>query len=164
MRLLAHINAEEKLNILNAQEELLDWHTIFGHYNIRETQKMFKTIGENLFPIISPKLPASTCSIPLCRSYLLGKVRLTSTQSKTSTPTPKNADVIKVKDLLPGDCVSTDQHKCRIKGRLQNTRGKEEKRKRGPPENVLWGNNTCGPCYIKNGCDASSITWGFGYS
>ena len=91
---------------------------------------MFKTTGENLFPIISSKIPgASTCSIPLCKSCLLGKGRLTSIQSKTSKPTPEHADVIKFNDLIPGDCVIKDQYECIIKGRLHNTRGKEDPQK-----------------------------------
>ena len=64
---------------------------------------------------------------------MLGKGRLTSMQSKTSTPIPEHADIIKVNDLLLGYYVSTDQYECRIKGRLQNTRGKED------PQNMYCG-------------------------
>ncbi len=37
-----------------------------------------------------------------------------------------NSDVIKEGDLMPGDTVSTDQYECRVRGRLLNTRGKED--------------------------------------
>ena len=38
----------------------------------------------------------------------------------------EHSDVIKDGDLLPGDCVSTDQFECRVKGRLPGSRGKED--------------------------------------
>ena len=37
--------------------------------------------------------------------------------------------MIKDEDLLTGATVSTDQRECRIKGRLLNTRGKEDPQK-----------------------------------
>ena len=43
-----------------------------------------------------------------------------------SVPDPEHADVIKDGDLLPGDTVSTDQYECRVRGRLPNTRCKED--------------------------------------
>ena len=110
------------------------WYNIFGYYNIRQTQKTFRPTGDNLSPLISPKLPgAITFSLLLCKSCLLGKGRLTSIQSKNSNPIPEHADLIKMNDLLPGDCVSNDQYECRIKGRSKNTRGKED------PQNIYCG-------------------------
>ena len=41
----------------------------------------------------------------------------------------EHADVIKESHLHPGDCVSTDQYECRVKGSLPNTRGKEDSQK-----------------------------------
>ena len=49
--------------------------------------------------------------------------------SKTSTPSPDHSDAIKVNDLQHGDCVSTDQYECRVKGRLHNTRVREDPQK-----------------------------------
>ena len=46
-----------------------------------------------------------------------------------STPNATHSDVIKNNDLLPGDCVSTDQCTCIVKGRLPNTRGCEDTEK-----------------------------------
>ena len=37
--------------------------------------------------------------------------------------------MIKEGHLLPGDCISTDQYECRVKGRLPNTRCKEDPQK-----------------------------------
>ena len=54
---------------------------------------------------------------------------MTPTYSKMSIPNPDHADVIKENDLFPGDAVSTDQYECRIRGRLPNTRGKEDPQK-----------------------------------
>ena len=54
-----------RLNISKAQEELLYWHNIFVNYNIQRTHALFKSMGENLDPVVTPKLPATkTCSIP----------------------------------------------------------------------------------------------------
>ena len=54
-------------------------------------------------------------------------------QSKTYKPSPTHSDVIKVNYLRPGDCISTDQDECRVKGMLPNTRGKED------PQNMFCG-------------------------
>ena len=45
--LAAHINAGGRLDISNAQEELLYWHNIFGRCNIRETQKICRPTGSH---------------------------------------------------------------------------------------------------------------------
>ena len=37
--------------------------------------------------------------------------------------------MVKNGDLKPGDIVSTEQYECRLKGRLLNTRGKEDPHK-----------------------------------
>ena len=42
---------------------------------------------------------------------------------------PDYIDTIKDGDLLPGQTVSTDQYECRVKGRLPNTRGREDPHK-----------------------------------
>ena len=38
----------------------------------------------------------------------------------------EHTDDIREGNSLPGDCMSTDQFECRIKGRLPNYRGKED--------------------------------------
>ena len=115
------------LNVSKAQEELLLWHNVFGHYNIHNTQKLMQTTGVDLCPIITPKHPgAATCTVPLCKSCLHGKGGRTSLQSVRTTTNPEYRDVIKKGDLLPGDCISTDQYVCRVKGRLPHTMGKED--------------------------------------
>ncbi len=50
-------------------------------------------------------------------------------QSSICSPTVDHADIIKENHLLPGDCVITDQYEWRVKGRLPNTRGKEDPQK-----------------------------------
>ena len=128
-----------RLNISNAQEDILYWHNTFGHYNIQRTQSLFKLVGDNIDPVIIPKLPAAkTYSVPICISCILYKGRLTSTQDKISTPNIKRSDVIKNSDLIPGDCVITDQYECRVKGRLTNTRGCEDPEKCIMKELSLW--------------------------
>ena len=56
-----------RLNISNYREELLYWHDIFRHYDTHRTQALFKPVGENLEPVVIPKLPATnTYSVTLC--------------------------------------------------------------------------------------------------
>ena len=47
-------------------------------------------------------------------------------QEHTKNSQPSKTNVIKVEDLLHGDCVSTDQFECRVKGQILHTRGKED--------------------------------------
>ena len=47
-------------------------------------------------------------------------------KSSSKLPNPEHDDVLKKNDLTPGDMVSTDQHKCTIKGRFPNSRGEED--------------------------------------
>ena len=58
-----------------------------------------------------------------------GKGEVTSLNSKTSHLDSEHYDVIKDGDLVPGDCVSTNQYECRVKGRLPSTRGREDHHK-----------------------------------
>ena len=88
------------------------------------------TVGVDNEPLLRPKDPgAETCSIHLCTACLREKGGTTPTYSKISTPDPDHADVIKENDLFPGDAVSTDQYECKIRGKLPNTRGKEDPQK-----------------------------------
>ena len=50
-------------------------------------------------------------------------------ESSIGSPTVEHADVIKEGHLQPGNCISTDQFKCRVKGRLLNSRSKEDPHK-----------------------------------
>jgi len=110
-----------KLNISKGQEELLLWHSIFGHFDIRNVQQILNSGGIKL------KDPgAATCNIPLCRSCIAGKGKCIGLKSTSKTPNPEHHDVIKKDDLVPGDRVSTDQYECRIKGRLPYSKGKED--------------------------------------
>ena len=78
-------------------------------------------------PILCPAISTTmSCSIPLCRSCLRGKGKVRSLHSSKVTPNKDHTDVIKQGHLQPGDCVSTDQFECRIKGRLPSSRGKED--------------------------------------
>ena len=47
-------------------------------------------------------------------------------KSTNNAPNKEHTNVIKDGDLLPGDCVSTDQFECRVKGRLTGSKGKED--------------------------------------
>ena len=47
-------------NISKAQEELLLWHSTFGHYNMANTQKLMSTVGVDNEPLLSPKEPGAS--------------------------------------------------------------------------------------------------------
>ena len=105
-------------------KELLYWHNICGHYDIGKIQRFMKIRrGGDLETMIIPRLPgAVSCNIPLCRLCLYGKGRLISMHSVTSKPMVEHSDVNKESYLLPGDYVSLDQYKLRVKGWLPNCR------------------------------------------
>ena len=65
----------------------------------------------------------------MCPSCLRGKWGATPLNRKTSHPDSEHYDVTKDRDLIPGDCVHTYQYECRVKGRLPNTRGREDPHK-----------------------------------
>ena len=72
-----------RLIVSKAQEELLLWHNVFGHYTIHNTQRLMTSTGVYLCPVTTPKNPgASTCTAPLCRSYLSGEGIRASLQAK----------------------------------------------------------------------------------
>ena len=52
----------------------------------------------------------------------------------------EHSNVIKDGDLLPRDCISTDQFECRAKGRIPGSNGKED------PNNIYSG----GPVLVNN--------------
>ena len=60
---------------------------------------------------------------------LEGKSKKDITSKQYRFPTVAHCDVIKRDNLLPGDCVSTDQFECRIKGCLPSSRSKEDPQK-----------------------------------
>ena len=53
----------------------------------------------------------------------------TGLQSMKKIANLEHTNVIKKEDLQPGECVSTDQYGCRVKGRLPYTKGKEDPHK-----------------------------------
>ena len=91
--------------ILKGQKELLLWHAIFGHFDIRNVQQVLKSGG-----ITVKETGSKTCSIPLCKLCLAGKAKCIGLESFTKNPNPDQHDVLKKNDLSPGDRVSTDQY------------------------------------------------------
>ena len=101
----------DRLNISMAQEELLLWHSILGHYNMYNTQQLMIDTGVDTDPVLCPKEPGiSRYSLTLCTSYLRGKGRATSVKRTTELLNPEHFDAIKDGDLLPVDIVSTNQY------------------------------------------------------
>ena len=71
------------LNISKTQKELLSWHNISGHYNVKNTQKLMTSVGVDVFLIIAPKHPGAAIYIdPLYRPYLGGQGDRTSLKRK----------------------------------------------------------------------------------
>ena len=76
--------SSEQLNISKAQEELLLWHGILGHYDIADTQRLMVEKGIDDVPLFLPKhLGVSTCNISYYRSCLRDKERRTSLESSS---------------------------------------------------------------------------------
>ena len=76
--------------------------------------------------ILTPKnKPAAFRNCPLCAACQLSKQ---SRRAPPRQPAPPPHLNIWRGDLQPGDCVSIDQYKLSIPGRLPNTKGKETKK------------------------------------
>ena len=88
----------------------------------QEDPKVNKNRGGDLEPMIILKLPGSASCNRLC---VHGKYRLTSMHNSMFKPTVEYSDVIQEGNILPGNCVNTNQYECRLKGWLPNKRGKE---------------------------------------
>ena len=116
------------MNISKNQEELLLWHSIFGHFSIRNVQNLVVEGG------IKPKnLGVATCKIPLCRSYIAAKGKWVGLNIFKHTTNKLRHDVMRYRDIQPGDSVITDQYEYRIKGKLSYIKGKED------PQNIYSG-------------------------
>ena len=83
-----YLSSTGRKNVSKAQEELLLWHSVLGHYIITNTQTMMSAKGLEEESALIPKLPGTcTCNIPLCPSCLAGKARQIPLHDKHSTPT-----------------------------------------------------------------------------
>lgn len=99
-----------KLYTFKGQEELVLWHFIFGHFDIKNVHHLIAVGG------VKVKDPgAATCIMPLCRSYLAGKGKRAGLKITKKVPNLEHHDVLKSYDLLLLGRVSYDQYACRIK-------------------------------------------------
>ena len=97
------------------------WNSILGHYNIENDQGLLQN------GIIIPKQPgAGTCVVPMCRSCMAGKTKQVRHKIIHHTTNSEYTAVLKKKNLKSGDQVNTDYYECRLKGRFQYTKGKED--------------------------------------
>ena len=108
-----------RLNVPKAQEKLLLWHSILGHYDIRNT---YRLVSKGTIRMKFPRL--CTCNIPMCRACVVEKAKRVGFESATHTPNKSHIDFLKKDDLKPGDQVSTSQYEYRVKGRLPYPKGK----------------------------------------
>ena len=119
-------------NLSSPQKELLFFHSRFGHINFRSLQSNMR---EHLFEdkdghsmILKPVIPTKykqtkSCIPPKCSACLLGKAKKRSTsgmktQSRPPNPLPTEAE--------PGSTICCDHYESSIKGRKENTYGKEK--------------------------------------
>ena len=118
------LSTSGRLNISKSQEELLLWHSILGHYDIKNIQELIWN------GVLARKQPdTGTCMVLLCRSCVAGKGKRVSYKITHHSPNQKHTDVLKKGDLQPGDQVRTDQYERRIKGRLPYIKRKEDPHK-----------------------------------
>ena len=109
MKVYFSVASFRQLNISKRQEELLMWHIIFGYYDITETQRLTSLSDGNTYPAIVPKLlSSSSCTAPLCRSYLQGKVIRAPMKGINTTQDPHISGAIRARNLILGDRVSID--------------------------------------------------------
>ena len=121
---------------------------MLGHYNIAKAQTLMSAKGLKEEPPLISRVPGTcTYNIPLCPPCLADKARKIPLHNKHSNPAIKHSDVIKDSDLLPGTAVSIDQYECRVKGRLPNTKGKED------PHKILCG----GTIFVDHGSSKTDI-------
>ena len=88
----------------------------------------------------------ASCSIPLCILCIRGKGAKSSLKIIKTTEISDYTSIIRCRNSLPGDCLSTDQFKCR-KGRLPNTKSRED------TQNIYWG----GIVFVDNSSSRISI-------
>ena len=75
--------------------ELLSTHNKLGHYDVRKTPHVFKGVHQGT-SITNPIFrQATTCKVPLCQDFMLGKARLQSIGNTNSKPDINYSDVIK---------------------------------------------------------------------
>ena len=114
-------------NVSKSPEDLLMWHATLRHYNTTHTQRLLSDSDVETEPILSPREPGiKTYYLPLFVSCLRGKERATSVASTTGITNAEHFNVIKDGYLTPWDTLSTYQYECRVKGRLPNTRRRED--------------------------------------
>ena len=120
------------LNLAKPQEQLLLWHNIFGHFDICQTKILTTTVGDDIEPIIIPKLLNTRLwSIPLYR----GNGNRTIVKVLKVKRDVKHPESIRANYLQPRNRISTNQLEYWIKERLPHTRWKK-----GPSKIYIEGN------------------------
>ena len=55
-----YLSSTGRNNMSKAQEELLLWHSVLGHYSITNTQTMMSAKGLEEKPVLTPKVPGTS--------------------------------------------------------------------------------------------------------
>ena len=129
-------NGDHRSTLSSAQRELRLLHNKMGHIHMRRLQKLThhdapldspNTDEELTIPVVFRSRFAKTrsCSIPLCRSCALGKMRKVKTNTQDISNVPAKEMALQREHLSPGDCVSWDQYVVPHRGRLYSSAGKE---------------------------------------
>lgn len=127
------VSDQENQNLTSAQRELLLWHQKLGHANMTWIQELCsKKISRPErpdLPVIDTKAATvPTCVAPLCVACQMAKQTRRGPHSvATKHPGNDGFDMVLKKDnLRPGSMVSIDQYESSIRGRLPNTKGREQ--------------------------------------
>ena len=98
------IHSEENQNLTAGQKLLLQWHTRFGHLNLRAVQRIL-----HMVPFTASRFgPASKCDITnlKCETCQYAKAHRRSLKATTSKPNEERDGALKAGDLRAGANVS----------------------------------------------------------
>ena len=120
---------ESNQNLTRAQKELLLWHWKLGHANLKWIQILCRepTTNHHHFVLETHHAKTSSCVLPKCAACMLGKQTRRRPGTNTGALVKGKEMILRRNHLQPGDCVSLDQYKSSIRGRLPHTYGKEKK-------------------------------------
>ena len=123
---------ETNQNLTGPQKELLLYHARYGHINFNTIQfnmREHKFVDDNntavtLGPAFKSRYQRSkSCDPPKCAACLLGKAHKRPVSGRKSQIVPPSPSAPK---LEPGELIGCDHYESSLKGRLENTYGKEK--------------------------------------
>lgn len=117
-------------NLSPAEKELLRWHYRLGHLDFKKIQFLMRT-GVLASSESARRLQSAASKLskrPLCAGCQYGKQRRLPSPGTKRTVVRDREGALKHDNLFPGQRVSVDHFVCSTRGRLPNTRGKEDEK------------------------------------